>query len=87
MAQVNVNVNDHDKEKAMEALKEMGLTLSSAIQMFLAKVARERRIPFDVCADPFYSEENMERLRRSAEEIERTGGERHTLSELGQENE
>ena len=56
MGQINVKLNDDDKLKAMEALKEMGLTMSSAIQMFIAKVARERRIPFDVCADPFYSE-------------------------------
>ena len=64
MGQINVKLNDDDKLKAMDALKEMGLTMSSAIQMFIAKVARERRIPFDVCADPFYSESNMNELRR-----------------------
>ena len=58
MGQINVKLNDDDKLKAMDALKEMGLTMSSAIQMFIAKVARESRIPFDVCADPFYSESN-----------------------------
>ena len=51
MGQINVKLNDDDKLKAMDAM-------SSAIQMFIAKVARERRIPFDVCADPFYSESN-----------------------------
>lgn len=64
MGQINVKLNDDDKLKAMDALKEMGLTMSSAIQMFIANVARERRIPFDVCADPFYSESNMNELRR-----------------------
>ena len=28
----------------------------------LAKVARERRIPFEITADPFYSEYNMRYL-------------------------
>lgn len=82
MAQVNVKINDVDKERAVEALKEMGLTLSAAIQMFISKVGRERRIPFEVSADPFYSDENMERLIRSAKEIETTGGTVHDLSEL-----
>lgn len=69
MGQIKVKLNDDDKLKAMEALKEIGLTMSSAIQMFIAKVARERRIPFDVCADPFYSETNMNELRRRIENV------------------
>lgn len=32
--------------------------------IFLKKVARERRIPFELSADPFYSESNMAHLRR-----------------------
>ena len=43
--------------------------MSSAIQMFIAKVARERRIPFEVCADPFYSESNMNELRKRIENV------------------
>lgn len=31
MGQINVKLNDDDKLKAMDALKEMGLTMSSAI--------------------------------------------------------
>ena len=69
MGQINVKLNDDDKVKAMEALREMGLTMSSAIQMFIAKVARERRIPFEVCADPFYSESNMNELRKRIENV------------------
>lgn len=34
----------------------------------------EKRIPFEVSADPFYSEENMARLRKSAAQMESTGG-------------
>lgn len=42
----------------------MGLTLPSAINICLTKVANERRIPFDVSDDPFYSPENMAELAR-----------------------
>ena len=36
--------------------------MSSAIQMFIAKVARERRIPFEISADPFESEDHIAML-------------------------
>ena len=50
--------------------KAMGLPMSSAFTVFAAKVARERRIPFEICADPFYSEENMFHLRKVAADTE-----------------
>ena len=33
------------------------------------------RIPFEVAVDPFYSQENMTRLKESAAQMEATGGE------------
>lgn len=44
-----------------------------------AAVGREKRIPFDVSIDPFYCEENMARLRVSAEQMEATGGTIHEV--------
>jgi DNA-damage-inducible protein J len=64
MAQVNVRVDDSIKAKAESACEDMGLTMSAAINIFLTKVANERRIPFEVSADPFYSEENLAELAR-----------------------
>ena len=81
MTQINFRVEDDVKHNAEVALKEMGLTMTTAITMFLVKVGKERRIPFEITAgDPFYSAENMERLRRSATQIEQTGG---TIHEIG----
>ena len=39
--------------------------------MFAAKVTQDRRIPFEVTADedPFYSEENMARLRAAIADV------------------
>lgn len=45
-------------------LARQGLTLSSAIQIYKAKIARERRIPFEISADPFYSPENIAELEK-----------------------
>jgi DNA-damage-inducible protein J len=47
-----------------QVYKDMGLKMTSAFTMFATKVARERRIPFEVSADPLYSKENIEELER-----------------------
>lgn len=71
MAQV-VNVNfklDADVKKSMEqACSDMGLSMSAAFTIFAKKVGRERRIPFEVSADSFYSESNIRYLEQKMED-------------------
>ena len=50
--------------------KEMGLSMSAAFTIFAKKVGREHRIPFEISADPFYSEQNIARLKKSIEQID-----------------
>ena len=38
--------------------------MTTAFTIFAKKVCREKRIPFDVSIDPFYSESNMRYLER-----------------------
>ncbi|MBQ3842409.1 MAG: type II toxin-antitoxin system RelB/DinJ family antitoxin [Ruminiclostridium sp.] len=64
MTQVNFRIDEDVKESAEKALKEMGLSLSAAITVFLTKVGREKRIPFEINADPFYSESNIRYLEQ-----------------------
>jgi DNA-damage-inducible protein J len=67
MAQV-VNVNfklDEDVKKSMEQVcSELGLSMSAAFTVFARKVGREKRIPFEVSVDPFYSESNIRYLEQ-----------------------
>ena len=81
MAQVAVNFRmDYELKTSMEAIcKEMGLSMTAAFTIFAKKVCRERRIPFEVSADPFYSEENMARLKASIAQMEETGGTVHEV--------
>lgn len=69
MTQVNFRIEDNIKADAESALKEMGLNMSTAITMFLVKVGRERRIPFEITADPFYSAENIAELERRVQGV------------------
>jgi len=45
--------------------REVGLTVTGALTLFMNTVVRERRIPFEITADPFYSSANMRVLDQS----------------------
>jgi DNA-damage-inducible protein J len=64
MVQVNFRVEEEVKRRAELACKNMGMNMSTAINIFLVKLGNEQRIPFEVSADPFYSAENMTELKR-----------------------
>jgi DNA-damage-inducible protein J len=69
MAQINLRVDDDVKRSAEKTLDEIGLSMSTAINIFLKTVVRERRIPFELSADPFYSRENIAELERRVADL------------------
>lgn len=80
---VNVNIKmDSDVKKSMEQVcAELGLSMSAAITIFARKVGREKRIPFEVSIDPFYSESNLAHLRRGIEALNAGKGVEHEIIE------
>ena len=82
MTQVSFRIDEQVKTDAEKALKAMGLNLSTAITIFLTKVGREQRIPFEITADPFYSESNMEYIKRSIKQFEEGKIVSKTMEEL-----
>lgn len=80
MAQINLRINDEVKKNAEEVCDKLGLSMSAAITIYLKKLGREKRIPFEVSVDPFYSEENQERLKQSIAQMEKTGGTIHEVN-------
>ena len=71
MAQTMVNFRmDSELKKSMETVcQEMGLSMTAAFTIFAKKVSKEKRIPFEISADPFYSESNMNYLKKLIEDI------------------
>lgn len=69
MAQINLRVDDEVKRRAERTLSDIGLSMTTAINIFLKTVARENRIPFELSADSFYSKENMDELERRVSDI------------------
>ena len=70
MAQINLRIDDDVKRSAEQVCADIGLSLSTAINIYLKKLGREKRIPFEVSVDPFYSDENMSRLRKAIRSVE-----------------
>ena len=67
---VNFRIDESTKKQMEQICGELGITMSTAFNIFAKKVIREKRIPFDVSIDPFYSESNMKALSKSIKELE-----------------
>ena len=60
---INFRVDEELKSKAEIILSEMGLNMSSALNIFLQQMVNKRALPFVVeAADPFFSKANQELL-------------------------
>ncbi len=72
MAQTMINFRiDENLKKEMEQIcKEMGMSMTTAFTIFAKKVTKEKRIPFEITIDPFYSENNMKYLEKVIADIE-----------------
>lgn len=66
---INVNVDSNIKKEATAILKDLGLNMSTAINMFLTQVIKRDGIPFEI-RNPKPSAELLEALKE-AEEIEK----------------
>jgi len=67
---VNFRMDEQLKRNMEETCKRMGISMTAAFTMFATKVTREQRIPFEITADPFYSEENIAHLKQMIAGIE-----------------
>ena len=67
---VNFRMDEEIKRKMEQACKEMGMSMTTAFTIFAVKVGNEKRIPFEIVADPFYTEANMKYLRKVVSDIE-----------------
>ena len=73
---VRARIDAATKERAVEALADMGLSVSDAIRLLLIRVADERRLPFEVKAP-------NKRTREAMTELETGGGKKFaTVADL-----
>ena len=81
MAQTTVSVRmDNELKKEFDAVcNDLGLSMTTAITMLAKKMAREKRLPFEISIDPFYSDENIKRMKKAIAQMETTGGTIHEV--------
>ena len=70
MAQVSIRMDEVLKGEAEALFGELGLSMTTAVNMFIKAAIRKNGIPFEVTIDPFYSRKNMAHLERSIAEYE-----------------
>jgi len=69
--QIHVRIDDDTKKQAQQIFGDMGLDITTAVNMFIKQTVRYRSFPFLPSADPFYSDRNMTAIDEAAKQIER----------------
>ena len=61
---IHVRIDEDIKRQAQTIFDDMGLDISTAVNMFMKQVVLNRGFPYLPSADPFYSESNMAHLAK-----------------------
>ena len=87
LATITARVDEADKVQFDKFCNHIGLNTSTAINIFVKAVLREKRIPFALAyeTDPFYSDENMAYVKKFVAELRAGKGKAHELLEVDDE--
>lgn len=66
---VTIRMDENLKKQAETLFDEMGLNMTTAMTIFAKAVVRQGKIPFEIAADPFWSEANQARIKESIEQL------------------
>lgn len=79
---VTVRIDENVKEDFESILNDIGLTMTSAFNIFVKAVINQNKIPFELVADPFWSKENQRYLKKSIQDLEEKKFKEHELIEV-----
>jgi len=81
---LNIRIDKDLKEQAEAFFGELGLSMTTAFNIFVRQSLRQGKIPFEIsiAADPLYSPANMKILRQSIQEANEGKFVVKTLDEL-----
>lgn len=82
---ITIRMDENLKKQAEILFDDMGLNMTTAFTMFTKAVVRQNKIPFEISADPFYSEENQRHLKKAITDLEAGKGKPHELIEVEDE--
>ena len=83
MTQVMIQMEDELSKELHQVCEDIGLPVSAAFLIFAKRVARDRKITFELsdAPDTIDSQRNMEHLRRSIAQLNAGQGTEHELIE------
>nr|DAK99089.1 MAG TPA: RelB antitoxin [Caudoviricetes sp.] len=72
MTQGNLNIRmDNDLKQNFDSVcNDLGMSMSTAVTLLAKKMTREKRLPFEVSMDPFYSASNQAALNASIAQMQ-----------------
>ena len=79
---INFRIDEKTKNEMEEICNELGMTVTTALNIFIKKMTREKRIPFDVAIDPFYSDSNIKAIEESIKQLQEGKTITKTIDEL-----
>jgi len=84
---ITARVDEHDKMDFDAFCANVGLNTSTAINLFVKAVLREKRIPFEItqASDPFFTDANIAYVKKSVQQLRDGKGTVHELIEAGDE--
>jgi DNA-damage-inducible protein J len=87
---VTIRVDESVKKQSEQVFNELGLNITTAVNVFMRAVARQQKIPFELTlaeADPFFNSANQARLALSKKQIEQGSVILKTAQDLGLDDE
>lgn len=81
-ATLTARIDSIDKKNFEAFCSTVGLTVSSAINLYVKAVLQKQKLPFEISADPFYNEENLNMLRQSIKQAQSGQLASHELIEI-----
>ena len=86
---LSVRIDEQSKKAFDKFCDDIGVNTSVAINLFIKTVIRQNKIPFELTLEKndkaFYSEENLEHLKKAIEMLEQGKGKKHELIEVENE--
>jgi DNA-damage-inducible protein J len=67
---VTIRMDEKLKKDAEALFNEIGMNMTTAFTVFAKTAVRHQKIPFELEANPFYSEVNMARLQKAFDNID-----------------
>ena len=68
-ASITIRMDEKLKKQADALFDDLGMNMTTAFTVFAKAAVRQQKIPFDLAIDPFYSEVNMNRLRKAIADV------------------